>query len=274
MPEGRSARVTIWSGLELAAIAAASVGTVAALCAGLLGLHLEAPVTFALAAVLLWALVRLALAATAHVRLSRALHRNSDAGELGGVPVRYAAGALPFVVGLLRPVIYCDRGIAARLTPRQQRAVALHELHHRRHRDPLRLQVLLAVAPVARLAPQLTAGLERNQARLEIAADRFALRHGASRADIAGALLALLGSPLAARAPGFTSAAELRLRALGGEAPAAGPARRRLLVGAIAALLSAAVVCLPLARNIPHDELAALRRAPTPAADVTSGGQL
>lgn len=155
-----------------------------------------------------------------HGRFVRSLRCLSYEGELSGVPVNYLDGVAPFVAGIVHPRLYCDPELVRTLTARQQRAVALHERHHIRRRDPLRLQLSSALRPVARLLPALHARLDAHEVRYEIAADRFALRHGVTRADVAGALLAMLENDRLHLAPGFVSAAEARLRALTGDTPA------------------------------------------------------
>lgn len=159
----------------------------------------------------------LAYHAVRDARLTRALRARTVRGEAAGVPVRF--GTLyqaAFVAGLRRPEIFCDTQLEQELTRGELQAVALHERGHQLAKDPLRLALVAVVTPLMRLIPHGESCLTRLVASREIAADRFALRHGATRAAVASALLKVApGGPMHAAA--FSTGAELRLRALLGE---------------------------------------------------------
>jgi hypothetical protein len=191
----------------------------AVVCVTLLHSHLDRTTTSVLGGMVLVYLVLLARRLLDHSRFVRSLRRLTFVGVLSGVPVLYLDGAAPFVAGIVRPHVYCDPELVRRLTVPQRRAVALHERYHLQRRDPLRLELSSALRPLARLLPGLGARLDAYEVRCEIAADRFALRNGATRADVAGALLAMLEDDRLRRAPAFVSAADTRLRALTGDAP-------------------------------------------------------
>lgn len=221
---------------------------VAGVCVLMLDSHVDGPV--------LWVSVAFAVAYGTqvvrhlwrHHRFVMSLHRLSWDGHLGGVPVRFLPGAVPFVAGIIRPRVYCDPELAAALTPSQQRAVALHELHHQRRRDPLRLQFGGALRPVASVSPTVRNHLAMWEAGYEIAADQYALRHGATRRDVAGALAAVLEHGGLRVAPGFASTADLRIRALRDDQVAAGTTRARWIgrarLVAAAALVVSCIVLL------------------------------
>jgi beta-lactamase regulating signal transducer with metallopeptidase domain len=154
-----------------------------------------------------------------HTRFVRSLRRFAGDGELAGVWVQSVPGVVPFVAGILRPRIYCDPQMSSGLTAPQQRAVLLHEQHHQRRRDPLRLLLSGAFRPFAMLSPSLAAHLHAREVAREIAADRYAIRNGTSRADVAGALAAVLRLDGTTLAPGFTSVVEARIEALAGQEP-------------------------------------------------------
>jgi hypothetical protein len=99
--------------------------------------------------------------------------------------------------------------------------------------------------PLATLLPGLRVRLDAHEIRYEIAADRFALRHGATRADVAGALLAMLEDDRLRLAPGFVSAAETRLRALSGDTPAGSDSSKGVTV-MLGLAVSAVIACLVL----------------------------
>jgi beta-lactamase regulating signal transducer with metallopeptidase domain len=201
------------------ALASFVVGLGAFCAVGLLSGHHLAAVGALVAAVVGGVVTLLTVRARRHRRLVRALHAASVPDELAGTPVRTGQlGDAAFVAGLSRPTIYCDHRLPEQLTPAQLRAVLLHERAHQRALDPARLLLVELVAPVLRRCTLGRQWLAATLARREIAADQHALDHGASRADLAAALLAL--PPLTrAHVAGFTPAIDLRLRALLGDDP-------------------------------------------------------
>lgn len=214
MPGSRSVVITAIAALVTCAAAAWS--------------HVPATLVHFLGAVVVVAtvvLARFAVTARRHLQLDAALRRSSVPAVVADTPVRLTpVDDSAFVSGLWRPVIYCGRGLSDTLKVDELRAVMLHERAHQRSHDPLRLLLLETVAPVARLHRCGRAWLERAAAAREIAADRSALEHGASRGALASALLRVAPVP-GVGVPGFASAVELRMRALLSiEQPA--PARR------------------------------------------------
>ena len=117
------------------------------------------------------------------------------------------------VAGLLRPEVYCGEDVHALLSPREQRAVLLHERCHQRRRDPVRLVLLDAVDQTLGWLPMVRRWTIDQRARIEIRADQHALRGGATRQEIAAALLRLGSSGLAPGA-GFAGVTQRRLEAL------------------------------------------------------------
>jgi beta-lactamase regulating signal transducer with metallopeptidase domain len=153
-----------------------------------------------------------------HERLARGMARLAYRGTLAGQPVQILPGlTVPFVAGLWTPRIFSGNDLSARLDEEELGAVMLHERHHLRDRAPLRLVGLSALASVLGRMVLGRVWLEREQARIEIAADAYALAEGVSRPALASALLKLSTGPALAWAPGLASAAELRVRALLGE---------------------------------------------------------
>ena len=167
--------------------------------------------------------------ATRHARLVSQLRQRSAPAQMAGLTVQAGdIGEAAFVAGLRHPTIFCDRDLPDRLSPGELRAVMLHEQAHQEARDPARLLLLGLLAPLLGRLPRGSQWLATRLAAREIAADRYALAHGATRSDLASALLRL--PPLGrAHVAGFTPAVELRLRALLGDEVAVGvpPALRR-----------------------------------------------
>ncbi|MEX1162748.1 MAG: hypothetical protein WEB03_04135, partial [Nitriliruptor sp.] len=180
-------------------------------------LHHVEIVGIALAAVSAVVVAAAVAHASRHRRLVRGLWSLSAPARLAGMPVRTGdLGDAAFVAGLDRPTIFCDRQLPDVLSTAELEAVLLHEHAHQRAWDPARLLALELIAPVVARMPFGRQWLAWSFARREIAADRYAMDHGASRGDLASALLVL--PPLAqAHVAGFTSAVDLRLRALLGE---------------------------------------------------------
>jgi beta-lactamase regulating signal transducer with metallopeptidase domain len=181
--------------------------------------------------------------AAAHSAVARRLRARSAAEQVAGTDLRVGqVGGAAFVAGLVRPDIFCDRSLLDELNEAELQAVTLHERAHQLARDPLRTAAVAPVAPLLRRFERGRAWLERRAANREIAADHYALAHGACRPAIASALLKVPTTGHA-HAAGFAPAAELRLRALLDDQPQA-KRRPRLLRAAGAGALVAAVGCL------------------------------
>lgn len=231
--------------MRVKVLVASAVAVVVGLClASGVGPVVAVPVLAASLALM----VRFLLAARTHRRFERELRARSETGDLAGVAVRLVpASDLVAVAGLHRPRIYCDPAAVARLTPEEQRAVALHEESHRRRRDPVHLIALSVVAPVVGRLPGGRRWIVRQRAAMEIAADRYALDAGAQRPAIASALLKLDSPRADAVAAGFSSAADLRLAALL-DGPVAGTRRRLVWLAAVGFV----AVCLAMWTGAPQ----------------------
>jgi hypothetical protein len=165
------------------------------------------------------ALVAIGREALRHQRLTVSLAKLSSPTTIDGRSVALVPGlGAAVVAGLRRPRIYCAEDLPRRLDPDELRAVILHEHHHQLERGPVRLVLIGALAPLLGRLEASRAWMERERARLEIAADGYALESGASRPALASALVKLASTPGMIAAPGFASAADLRVRALLGEA--------------------------------------------------------
>lgn len=179
-----------------------------------------------------------------HRRLASLLDRLAEPAVLGEMPVGVVDGIGPAcVAGLRRPRIYCASDLAIQLEPVELRAVLLHERHHQIDHAPARLILLDAVAwPLGRL----TMGrrwLAGARAQIEIAADRYALTSGATRADLASALLKLGDQDAPLGVAGYAASSERRLRALLDDAPERLPDRSPW-IAAILVCAGVLLVCL------------------------------
>lgn len=154
-----------------------------------------------------------------HERLAASIARLAIPATLGESSVGLVPGlGAAVVAGLRRPRIFCADDLPDRLDAEELRAVILHEHHHQLEGAPARLVLIGALAPVFGRLEAGRGWMERERARLEIGADAYALASGASRPALASALIKLSSSPGLSVAPGFASAADLRVRALLGEA--------------------------------------------------------
>ena len=225
------------------ALASFTAGLVFVCVVGLFSGHHLATVGALVAVALAGTLAAVLLRARRHRLLVKALHAISQPQELAGTPVRTGdLGDAAFVAGLSRPTIYCDHRLPEQLTPGQLRAVLLHERAHQRALDPARLLLVELVAPLLLRLEWGRQWLAATLARREIAADQQAIANGATRTDLAAALLAL--PPLArAHVAGFTPAVDLRLHALLGDDPevSSPPSVRRGAMLVVGGLLGAAI---------------------------------
>jgi Zn-dependent protease with chaperone function len=154
-----------------------------------------------------------------HERLAASIARLAIPATLGERSVGLVPGlGAAVVAGLRRPRIFCADDLPDRLDAEELRAVILHEHHHQLEGAPARLVLIGALAPVLCRLDAGRAWMEQERARIEIAADAYALASGASRSALASALVKLSSSPGLSVAPGFASAADLRVRALLGDA--------------------------------------------------------
>ncbi len=194
----------------------ASTAIVLGGCGSLLGLHVHAILGLLVAG----GLTVLALVATwvsiRHVRLARRLHAASSCAEGPSNQVYDVPGLAPVVAGLVRPRLYAGVDLLAALPRRQRDAVIAHERSHRDHRDPLRLVGLESIRRCLGWIPVVATVEQANRARLEIRADRDALDDGATRQDLAAALLRLSSRPPTTMAA-FGEVTDLRLQALLGD---------------------------------------------------------
>ena len=179
-----------------------------------------------------------------HRRLASLLDRLAEPAVLGEMPVGVVDGIGPAcVAGLRRPRIYCASDLAIQLEPVELRAVLLHERHHQIDHAPARLILLDAVAWPLRRLTMGRRWLAGARAQIEITADRYALTSGATRADLASALLKLGDQDAPLGVAGYAASSERRLRALLDDAPERLPDRPPWIA---AILVSAGVllVCL------------------------------
>jgi Zn-dependent protease with chaperone function len=132
--------------------------------------------------------------ALASRRFSRRLARE-DPVPLGDAFLIEDDRPLAFCAGLLRPRVYVSTGALALLDVPALDAVLVHERHHARRRDPLRLAAGRVLARALFFMPGLRELARRHQALAELSADETAIRSApGSRSALARAMLSFSGS--------------------------------------------------------------------------------
>lgn len=137
---------------------------------------------------------RAAAALWRELRSDRALRRALHVlrrERRAGVSFRVVEDGAPqaFCVGILRPRIYVSTAALEALSAAELRGVLVHERHHRRRRDPLRLAFLRVLEHALPFLPGLPRIADRYAALAEVAADEAALAHTGDRRSLARALL-------------------------------------------------------------------------------------
>lgn len=181
-------------------------------------------VGLALSAVLGSGVLRTGATIRTNVRLSRAgttlpPRLTRIAANLGVAGrITFLADRIPVACcyGLLRPRIAISEGMLLGLDDRALTAVLAHERHHLRRWDPPRYLVLHACASLGFMLPLAPLLCDRLQARIELMADRAALKVS-SPADVAAALrFALLGSTISPTGTAGLTSTEARIAQLSG----------------------------------------------------------
>ncbi len=99
---------------------------------------------------------------------------------------------LCFCAGFISPRIYISRGMVEKLEPQELKALLLHEKHHLKNYDPLKMLLGRLVVAALFFIPALRDILEQYLIDKEIAADRSAIQYQGHYRGIAGALEKLL----------------------------------------------------------------------------------
>jgi hypothetical protein len=122
-----------------------------------------------------------------------------------------------FCAGFLRPRVYVSTGAVAILDEPALKAVLLHERHHARRRDPLRLAVGRVLAGALFFMPGLGELVRRQQALAELSADESAVNAApGNRNALARAMLSFSDAPESGESVGIDPA---RVDHLLGEPP-------------------------------------------------------
>lgn len=211
-------------------------------CRVVFGFHVEVLLVAVAAGMAVAMAATAAVLAVRHVQLVRRMNVAGSPVEINGFGIIDVPGVSPLVAGLVRPRVYGDRMVVAELDAAHRRAVLLHEQSHQRQFDPARLVVLDAIDRCLGFIPAVRSFGNRARAQIEIRADRHALANGATRTDLARALLRLADSPQVLAT--FGAVTDQRLRALlNGDHTVA--SRSRWMWGVAATVIAAgAATCL------------------------------
>jgi len=168
--------------------------------------------------------------------------------------------ATAFTQGIIRPRIYISRGLIKGLGSTELRAVFLHELSHKKNRDPLRFFLLSILRDMLFFIP-LAAYLSRKiREKQEQRADDMAVARMREPFSIAGALIKLAGTlPLrpveTASILGAHGAVEERIRRLLGEKIRKNNTLRPSTGAVLASLVTLSLIltslALPLKQGLP-----------------------
>lgn len=172
--------------------------------------------------------------------------------------LRLAADPRPlaFCAGSVRPVIWLTTGLLTALDQNELAAVLRHERHHVRHRDPLKLLLVRALADAFFYLPLMRDLGHGYEVHKELAADAEAALPPDGRVGLARALIKLLadappelsGAAVGPLLGARSSATEARVDHLTrGTQPALAPRRHSVLLSGFAMLLLLLVTLLPMA---------------------------
>lgn len=123
-----------------------------------------------------------------HARLSRRLTRRYGLAGRGITVIEQAAPAA-FTMHFWRPQVVLSTGLIALLDEAELEAVIVHEQHHQRHGDPLKIFTLSLCASVLWYVPLLKWLLQHYKIAREVLADQAAVARQGSPAALGGALL-------------------------------------------------------------------------------------
>lgn len=169
------------------------------------------------------------------------LQAAAERTSVGQVFCIESTAKLAFCCGAGRPRIYLSAGLVSGLRECEVDAVLLHELHHRRRRDPLRYASVVALKDVCFYIPLLDWLAQFQRENAELRADRAVMRTLGPR-PLAGALATLSTASAPALVAAFHGATELRAaQILGDRLPARRPGPGLWVastLGAVAVLFS------------------------------------
>ena len=182
-------------------------------------------------------------------RFLRGLGPLAAASGPRGARVYEGSAPQAFCAGLLRPRVYVSTGAVAQLSQDELDAVLVHEAHHARLRDPLRVLFARVLGDALFFLPGVRQLGNRYGALAEMAADQAAVRAAGDRAPLASALLTFESAD-----PAVVGIAAERVDHLLGDAPP-WQLPAALLAWTVVSLSAFGVLALRLEQAGAHSEL-------------------
>ncbi|MBI2413951.1 MAG: M56 family metallopeptidase [Deltaproteobacteria bacterium] len=163
-----------------------------------------------------------------------------------------------FTHGIFRPRIYLTLGLLKGLDKDELRAVFLHELHHKRERDPLRLLLLSFFRDLFFYAPVVKDIAANLKIKMEHASDDAAAKKEGERLVLASALIKVARGNYSAFVPSITGNSQVsaRVRRLvdGKEPRFSRPTSRAVVLSVAAAAFLAFSLAYPVgAKTMDHE---------------------
>lgn len=125
-----------------------------------------------------------------HVPLTRRLNYTYKDWSTRIVVIRDDA-FIAMTMGLIRPTIIISSGLLKMFSERETEAILLHELHHCRTYDPLKLFIVTLILDGMGYVPIIRALVRYYKTWSELAADRFAMEQMGSVYELGNVLLRL-----------------------------------------------------------------------------------
>lgn len=171
--------------------------------------------------------------------------------EIKKLPVKERGGAVvlidddncrtAFTYGLLKPRIYISKGLLSAMEPAEIKGVFLHELHHKRKRDPLKFFLLSMLKDSFFYLPVIASLAKGVRFSKECSADLAALRRMNEPYSLASAIVKAAGfnaKPLFASSALTGSGAKDRIHRLINGTPGSAAPRIRLKTVAISIIIT------------------------------------
>ena len=135
------------------------------------------------------------------IKSSSAVSRLPVRGRKGSVVIIDDLSETAFTHGIFRPRIFLTRGLLKGLDRDELKAVFLHELHHKREKDPLKFVLLSFFNDMFFYAPIVKYLVAKLKIKIEHASDDAAAKKAGERLALASALVKVAKGNCAAFAP-------------------------------------------------------------------------
>lgn len=195
------------------------------------------------------------------VKANRAIRKLPLSQRRGSVVlIRDKASKAAFTHGLFRPVVYMSTGLLSGLDRDEIKAVFLHELHHKRHHDPLRFFIFTLLKDMFFYIPLIKYLVGYVRFKKEQEADDAAGASANEMLSLAGALLkvaafqkemAMMPAAITGGIEGGAVGARIRRLVEGGDAGFKLPTLRTIAVSLFATVFLSLSLAMPLNATYP-----------------------